>query len=155
MKKILVTTLALSLAVISSLDARVMARRQGRGRSMSMPARVTPADINQAAKDVIDAKKDGAAADIKAAAQNVVAVLTDPNMTPEQAELVAKRTEAADLERDMKLKKFEMADMNLGWFGFGTTQEQKEQYAKAKGEYPYSTCVKCEGQKHLAHDCPG
>ena len=134
MKKILVTTLALSLAVISSLDALPMMRRQ-RGRSMSAPVRVTPADLNQAAKAVIDAKKDGSGADIKVAAQDVVAVLTDPNQTPEQAELVAKRTEAAELEKDMKLKKFEMDDMNLGWFGFSTTKEQKEAYAKAKGEY--------------------
>jgi len=135
MKKILVTTLALSLAVVSGLDAKVRQPRQGRGRAMSAPARVIPADVTQPAKALIDAKADRDPQQIKAAAQDTIAALTDPNMTPDQRELVAQRTKAADLERDMKLKKYEMEDMNLGWFGFGTTKEQKDAYADAKREY--------------------
>jgi hypothetical protein len=133
MKKILSTTLAaiaLSIVMVSTVDARQVRARKG-----STAAAPQPQDILLPAKDAMNAKKDNAPiADQKEAGKAVAAALTDPNMTPEQKELVAKRIEQADLERDIRLRKNELADINYGWFGFGTTTEQQESYRKSKAD---------------------
>jgi hypothetical protein len=128
MKKILVTTLALSLAVASTIDAKYIQKRGT--RTMATANAATPASVAQPAADLMDAKK--AKAPVKEPAEDVVAALTNPEMTPEQEELVAKRVKEADVERDIKLKKQEMADIGYGLFGFGTSQAQKEKYAECK-----------------------
>jgi hypothetical protein len=121
MKKILSTTLALSLAMVSTVDAK----------KMNVTATTTKAsDVLQAGKDLIDAKKDQTS--VTEPVAGLVDTLSSPDMTPEQKELVAKRIEQADVERDIKLKKNEIADINYGWFGFGTTKEQQESYRAAK-----------------------
>jgi hypothetical protein len=132
MKKILSTAfaaLALSMVVVSTVDAKRMVRK---GRK-AVPA-AKAADVLNAAKDALDAKKDKDAPTMAAAARDTVAALTSPTMTAEQSELVAKRIRQADLERDIRLKKNEIADINYGWFGFGTNEDQKTNYRKAKGD---------------------
>jgi len=132
MKKILSTTLAaiaLSIAMVSTVDARKVTPRK---RANSAPA---AADILQVSKEAMDAKKDNAPmAEQKEAGKAVVATITDPNMSPEQQELRDQRIKEADLERDVKLVSNELKDINYGWFGFGTTKEQQDNYRKVKAD---------------------
>jgi len=126
MKKILVTTLALSLAMVSALDARQMkTRRTRRGRSQSLPVQ----QIAQKTEDMKDAQKAG---DTKVAVQlaNQVqnAVAADPktaelwNVTKE---IQAKRNEIDRLEEELKALK-------VSWFGSWTNTDYKSKNNEIK-----------------------
>lgn len=123
MKKILVATLALSLAVVSMVDAIKVS---------GAAAGAKAADVLGAAKDLVDAKKEKMP--VQEPAKDVVAELTNPNMTQKQRELVAKRAQRAELEKLARLKKDEISDIGYGFFGFGTSEEQKSQHRKAKAD---------------------
>ncbi len=144
MKKILSTlaAVALSMVIVSNLDARRVVPRGGKRPVKAAAA--TPAKVLGVTKQLIDDKKAAVAAQpetpvtanpmVKDSAKQVVQALTDPKMTPEQQELVAKRIELANLNRDIELKRGEISDINYGWFGWGTNDDTKREYKKAKDE---------------------
>lgn len=137
MKKMLSTmlaTLVLSAAVVSTVDAkRESTKRGGRGAKKSTMAPVAK-DVLVPAREAVTAKKEGDKAATADSAKETVAALTSPDMTDAQKELVAKRSEEAELEKQIKLKNYEKSDIGYGWFGIGSSKEQQTEMSRIKSE---------------------
>lgn len=142
----MLTALVLSAAVVTTVDAYNPTTRKstktstktrtrgGRSARSSKTAAPAAKDVLMPAKEAVTAQKEQDPAAAKEAAKETVNVLTSPDMTKEQAELVAKRAEEAELEKQIKLKNYEKSDIGYGWFGFGSTKEQKASYDAVKLE---------------------
>lgn len=123
MKKILGTTLALSLAVVSGLDARQQARR--RGRSQSLPVQ----QIAQKTQDMKDAQKAGdIQAAVKMANQVQSAVAVDPNT----AALWNAVKDVEAKKREIEGLKAELKELKVSWFGSWTNTDYKSKAAEIK-----------------------
>ena len=109
MKKMLstmLTALVLSAAVVTTVDAYNPTTRKstktstktrtrgGRSARSSKTAAPAAKDVLMPAKEAVTAQKEQDPAAAKEAAKETVNVLTSPDMTKEQAELVAKRPTA-------------------------------------------------------------
>lgn len=119
MKKIVNRTLAaiaLSIVMISTIDARDRGDRAGVGAK----------ELLQASKQVIEAPRTRK----KDKATGIVDMLREKG-TAEEEELKSARIKEADLEKNEKLQKMIIADIGHGWFGFGTSKETQEKYKAA------------------------
>ena len=128
MKKMLttLTAIALSIVMVSTVEAK-RGQRVQRTVTATTPGTMStePKDIQQAAKALRDAKTEEGKQE---AAENLVAMIDDPNKTPEQQELDAKNNRKKELMDLIAGQEKEKKDINYGFFGFGTTKEQQEKY---------------------------
>ncbi len=118
MKKIVNSTLAaiaLSIVMISTIDARV------RGESTGA------AELLQASKNVSDAPK----AQKPRKAREVVAILSEKG-TPAEEQLKAARIKAINQEKEISLQRMMVTDLGYGWFGIGSSKKAKEANDKLK-----------------------
>ena len=141
--QMMIAAVAFAIVAVTTVDAKVprprgakqSAQQQRSSRKMKMLRRSTDKTLAQSTKNLADAKKtDAPEVEQQDTAAAVMENLTDPNLSEAQKQLIAQRIKQADLERDIKLKQFEMSDIGYGWFGLGTSKEQQEQHKKAKEE---------------------
>jgi hypothetical protein len=122
MKKLLVTMLVLSLAVVNIADARV------RPTTPVAPA----AQIMETSKNLIDAAADKDPEAIQEFSSDLVEMLTREDQTADERAYALKLAEYLEVEKRIKAQEIVKSDIGYGWFGFSTTQEQQKQYADAK-----------------------
>lgn len=124
MKKILVTTLALSLAVVSGLDARVQRVTKRRGASTHTTQKEVARTMNANAADLQNPNV--AKADKKDAASELLALFQN---NPDEAQLAKLYIQRKQKMNEIQAKKDAIKAMNVGWFDFSNVDHKK-----AKGE---------------------
>jgi len=124
MKKILVTTLALSLAVVSALDARVQKVTRRRGASTPTTQKEVARSMNANAADLQNPNVPKV--DKKDAASELLALFQN---NPDEAQLAKLYIQRKQKMNEIQAKKDAIKAMNVGWFDFSNVD-----YKKAKGE---------------------